>query len=235
VSAVSLQRAIRRSLREQRNPERAIEQQKYMKSSMPYAGLGMPALRAITKAAVKAGPIDEPAEWREAILTLWREAKVREERYAAIELLRYDPYARKWLLPDCICIMREFIVTGAWWDYVDAIATSSLGSLLRSFPDQMKPLMQEWATDDDVWIRRSAILAQLKLKEATDEALLVHAIEHSWQDPDFFARKAIGWALREYSKTRPDFVASYIRENEAFLSPLSVREGLTVLRKRANR
>lgn len=95
----------------------------------------------------------------------------------------------------------------------------------------MKPLLKRWATDDDMWRRRTAIICQLKFKSATDEALLFHAIEASKLSREFFLRKAIGWALREYSKTEPQVIIDYITTNADTLSGLSKREGLKVLLK----
>ena len=123
------------------------------------------------------------------------------------------------------------IKDGAWWDYVDALAINHVGKLLRGFANEIKPILESWAVDQDTWIRRSAILAQLKFKAETDLTFLDRAIQGSINDPDFFARKAIGWALRELSKTNPDWVIEYTRVHADALSPLSLREGLRILKK----
>jgi 3-methyladenine DNA glycosylase AlkD len=119
---------------------------------------------------------------------------------------------------------EEMIVSGAWWDLVDELATHRIGALLAAFPDSMRPLMLRWAHDDDLWKRRTSILCQNRFKARTDTALLFACIEPSLSDNDFFARKAIGWALREYAKTEPREVVRYVRAKG--ISGLSRREAL---------
>lgn len=164
------------------------------------------------------------------LLSLWREATHREERYAAIELCaarRYRAFDSLEMLP----VYEEMIVTGAWWDYVDAISTHRLGGLLRAHPTPMKRTIRAWSRCDDLWKRRSAILSQLHFKSETDLDLLYECIERAVDEKEFFLRKAIGWALREYSKTDAAEVRRYVKANRARLSPLSQREALKVLER----
>jgi len=121
-------------------------------------------------------------------------------------------------------MFEEMIVTGAWWDYVDVIASHQLGDIVRAEPRRMKPLMRRWANDRDMWKRRAAILCQLGRKRETDLDLLYACIEPSIDRKEFFLRKAIGWALRQYAWTDPREVRRYVKTNRARLSPLSVRE-----------
>ncbi|MFC7588818.1 DNA alkylation repair protein [Nonomuraea antimicrobica] len=167
--------------------------------------------------------LDSAPEWRRAVLSLWREAEYREERYAAVELSGYHLY-REFQTLYTIPMYEEMIVSGAWWDLVDELATHRIGGLLAAYPDSMRPLMLEWAHDDDLWKRRTAILCQNRFKSRTDTALLYACIEPSLSDNDFFARKAIGWALREYAKTRPEEVIRYVKAKG--LTGLSRREAL---------
>ena len=215
------------------DPARALQQQAYMKSTMPYLGVTMPLLRSAAKAVYKAHTIDEPDTWRNTAIAIWRKAKYREERYAAIMLVSLGPY-RKWLTPDVLPMLEEFIVTGAWWDFVDGIATGLFGHLLANYPETLNSLLWAWANDENIWRRRTAILAQLKFKTRTDEALLFHAIEASMDEKEFFLRKAIGWALREYSKSRPEVVIGYVEKHSGRLSNLSKREALKILRKKGS-
>ena len=213
------------------DPERALQQQAYMKSPMPYLGITMPVLRKAAKSVFKSHPINDAEGWHNTALAIWRKAEYREERYAAIELVALPRY-RKWLTPDSLPMLEEFIVTGAWWDFVDHIATGFFGHLLAHHPETLEPLLWRWATDENIWRRRTAILAQLKYKTRTDEKLLFHALEASMDEQEFFLRKAIGWALREYSKSRPEVVIHYVEKHAQRLSNLSKREALKVLRKR---
>jgi 3-methyladenine DNA glycosylase AlkD len=215
--------AVREELARVADPVKAPAMQAYMKSAMPYLGVPEPALRRVCRAVFAAHPLASYDEWRETALALWREARYREERYAAIGLTgdrRYRAYQQLDALP----MYEEMIIFGAWWDYVDDLATHRIGLLLALYPDPMRATMLAWCRDANPWKRRTAILCQLSFKAATDEDLLYACIEPNLNDRDFFIRKAIGWALREYAKTCPDAVRRYVFEHETSLSPLSRRE-----------
>ncbi len=230
-SSTPIRAAITQELRTLANPERAAQQQAYMKSTMPYAGLTAPTLRSVSKAVFKAHPLEDASIWQSTIEDLWRNAEVRELRYCAIDLLLVPRYRKLWLTPERLGLIREMIETGAWWDFVDNLASNAVGDLLRRYPDTMFPELTQWARDPHLWVRRTAILAQLKFNTHTNQTFLFEAIEGSIDDRDFFARKAIGWALRQYSRTAPDAVIDYIERNKSRLSPLSKREGLRILVK----
>jgi 3-methyladenine DNA glycosylase AlkD len=125
-----------------------------------------------------------------------------------------------------IPMFEEMIVSGAWWDLVDAIATHQLGDVLRADSPQMSKLMRRWSRDNDMWKRRAAILCQIRFRRDTDLALLYDCIEPNLSDKQFFVRKAIGWALRQYAWIDPREVKRYVRTNRERLSGLSVREAL---------
>jgi 3-methyladenine DNA glycosylase AlkD len=199
--------------------------QAYMKSEMPYRGVQAPQLRKALKAAFAAHPLASFAEWREAVLDLWRGARYREERYAAIELAGCMRY-RHFQTMDALQVYEELITSGAWWDYVDAVASHQIGELLRRYPLQMGPLLRQWAISNDIWKRRSAILAQLHFQGDTDLKLLYDCILPSLGSSEFFLRKGIGWALRQYAWTDPNEVLRFVRHHEAQLSPLTKREAL---------
>ena len=199
--------------------------QAYMKSEMPYLGIQAVPFRKAANAVLAACPLDSFEDWRDAVFELWRKARFREERYAAIELVGYGKY-REFRTLDALPIYEEMIVTGAWWDLVDSIASHRLGELLRRYPREMRPILRDWAVSDDIWKRRSAILAQLGFKHETDLKLLYACIRPSLDRPEFFLRKAIGWALRQYAWTDPKEVTRYVRDHESRLSPLSRREAL---------
>ena len=201
-----------------------------MKSVMPYLGVVAPDQRKVARAVFEARPLPDSDRWQAVVLNIWRKAKYREERYCAMELAGLRDY-RDWLTPDAMPMLEELIVTGAWWDYVDAIAINMVGPILAAHSHTLTTLLKGWAIDDNMWRRRTAILAQLKFKSGTDETLLFYAIESSMDSREFFLRKAIGWALREYSKARPDVVVSYVRRHRKRLSGLSKREALKVLVK----
>ncbi|WP_214322332.1 DNA alkylation repair protein [Nonomuraea sediminis] len=220
---MNLGKAIRLALQEVAEPAKAPQMQAYMKSTMPFLGVQAGPRRAALRKVFAEQRIDTAPEWRRAVLALWREAEYREERYAAIELTGFR-YYREFQTLYTVPMYEEMIVTGAWWDLVDELATHRIGALLTAFPDSMRPLMLEWARDDDLWKRRTAILSQNRFKERTDTALLYACIEPSLSDNDFFARKAIGWALREFAKTDPHEVVRYVRTKG--ITGLSRREAL---------
>ncbi|AQZ65877.1 DNA alkylation repair protein [[Actinomadura] parvosata] len=220
---MSLGKAVRLALQDAAEPGKAEAMRAYMKSSMPFLGVQAVPRRAALRRVFAEHRLDSAPEWRRAVLTLWREAEYREERYAAIELSGYHLY-REYQTLYTVPMYEEMIVSGAWWDLVDELATHRVGGLLAAYPDSMRPLMLEWAHDADLWKRRTAILCQNRFKSRTDTALLYACIEPSLSDNDFFARKAIGWALREYAKVNPGEVIRYVKAKG--ISGLSRREAL---------
>jgi 3-methyladenine DNA glycosylase AlkD len=190
--------------------------QAYLKSEMPLYGVPRAGHREIARALP---PLDGFEAWRAAVLELWRGAEHREERYVALDLIALPRY-RAYRTMDALGLYEELIVTGAWWDLVDPVATRRLEEL---WPDVV-PVLRSWAAGDDLWLRRSAIIAQVHRKADTDFPLLAELIEPNREDREFFIRKAIGWALREYSKTNPAAVVAYCETHE--LSGLSRREAL---------
>jgi len=220
-----LVRALRRALRESADAGKAPFMQKYMKSEMPYLGVPTPLLRRAVKTVFADHPLESFESWRDAVLELWRGAKHREERYAAIELAGHRSY-REYQTLDTLPMYEEMITSGAWWDFVDALASHQIGELLRRHPKQMSALLREWSCCDDMWKRRTAILAQLSFKHETDLMLLYDVIRPSLSSSEFFLRKGIGWALRQYAWTDPAEVKRFVRRHDALLSPLTKREAL---------
>ena len=212
------------------DPERARGQQAYMKSEMPYLGITAPVQQKITRTLIREHPFVTQDAWQASTLDVWRNASHREYRYCAIQLAG-APTEDEWLNLQALPMLEEMVVDGAWWDYVDALATRHFGRLLNDHPTPLKRLLRRWARDDDMWRRRVAMLAQLKFKERTDEKLLRDVLHPSLGENAFFLSKGIGWALREYSKTAPQFVIAYVHEHADVLSGLSKREGLKVLLK----
>jgi 3-methyladenine DNA glycosylase AlkD len=206
-------------------PERAPAMQAYMKSAMPYLGVSAVPLRALCKAVFADLAWDDGAAWQADVLAIWRGAAFREKRYCAIALTNVRA-ARAFQTMDALALYEELIVSGAWWDYVDEIAGNRLSLLLKHDPARMKPAMLGWARGDDMWKRRSAILCQLNAKAATDRHFLMACIAPSLGSKEFFLRKGIGWALRQFARTDPDWVRGYVADHEAVLSPLSKREAL---------
>jgi 3-methyladenine DNA glycosylase AlkD len=191
-----------------------------MKSEMPFLGVQKPERTALLREVITALDYDA---WQTTVLTLWREAAHREERYMALAVAgrrRYREHRTMAALP----LFDELIVTGAWWDFVDEVAAGMLGELLDRDGAALAPALRAWAYDDVMWRRRAAIVSQVRRKERTDFALLYDCIEPNRGEREFFLRKGIGWALRAYAWIDPDEIERYCETHE--LSPLSRREAL---------
>jgi 3-methyladenine DNA glycosylase AlkD len=216
---------MREALARHADPVRAAPMQAYMKSSMPYLGLSSATLRATCRAVLAGHRLPSFEAWRAAVLELWHAAAFREERYAALFIVGYGDY-KAFRTLEALALYQELIVSGAWWDLVDGLASHEVGDLLRQFPEAMRPTLLAWSRGEDHWLRRTAIICQIGSKRATDEQLLFACIEPSLGERDFFLRKGIGWALREYARVAPERVLQYVREHQAQLSGLSKREAL---------
>jgi 3-methyladenine DNA glycosylase AlkD len=221
----ALVRAIRETLAGAGDPERAVAQQRYMKSEMPYRGITSPQLSALLRPLLASYEPTSRAEWEATVRDLWDGATHREERYAALALAKLRA-AKPWHDPALVPLVRHLVVTGAWWDLVDDIAVHLAGAILVGHPGEMAPVLRDWATEDDPWLRRTAVICQLGRRADTDLELLRHAVESNVDDPSFWLRKAIGWALRDLARTDPDWVRAEVDRLDGRLSALSRREAL---------
>ena len=218
--------ALRAALRTGADPERALGQQRYMKSAMPFLGLTSPRRRQLVR-PVLADPalrLESRSAFEGAVLSLWDAAEFREERYAGLDLLRYRTY-RRWRDPDVMPLVEHLVVTGAWWDLVDE-TSNVVGEVLLLDPEGEGLRMRDWSEREDLWLRRSAIISQLRHGDNTDARLLSDVIEPNLDDPEFFIRKAIGWSLRQYARTDPVWVQAFVDRHTQRLSGLSRREAL---------
>ena len=216
--------ALRAEIATAGDPVRAAAQQRYMKSSLPYAGVTTAELDLLLKPHLRNYRPSGREQWQDTVRLLWDGVVHREEWYAAIDLARHHA-ARDWLDPESLTLWRHLVITGAWWDVVDEIAAHLVGSVLAHHRSLTTPAIRHWARDPDPWIRRTAVLSQLRHKGDTDTALLADTIEASIDDSSFWLRKAIGWALREYAYTDPEWVRAFVVDHPS-LSPLSRREAL---------
>jgi 3-methyladenine DNA glycosylase AlkD len=218
-------RELRQELRRRADPEKARSMQAYMKSTLPYYGVQTPGQKEVHRLVLPRHPLRDFAEWQDTVLALWRDARFREERYATIALTGYKSYVAFQVL-DALPLYEELVVTGAWWDYVDTIASGRIGPLLRLYPKPMRPILRRWSGCDDLWKRRASILCQLSFKKDTDLKLLYACIEPSLENPEFFLRKGIGWALRQHAWTDPEEIRRYVQACGSRMSPLTRREAL---------
>ena len=201
------------------DPERAKAMAAYMRHQFPFLGVPSPKLRLALRTA-------EPVRLGQAELTsvsrkLWRLPQ-REYQYAACSLLsRFT----KGCGPDFLDVAHELIVVKSWWDTVDPLASHTVGTLVQKHPGLVSR-MDEWIGSDNLWLARTAVLHQLHYREATDvDRLFRYALKQAAHQ-DFFMRKAIGWALRQYAWVAPETVRAFVLAHEAKFSGLTKREAL---------
>jgi 3-methyladenine DNA glycosylase AlkD len=201
------------------DPERAASQRAYMRDQFPYHGITMPALRVIWRGALVGLARPTEADLRDAALACWGRAEREYTYFACFWLRRHVAVTTPPMLPT----LRTLITTKSWWDTVDTLASDTVGPLVRQHP-ALVSTMDKWIVDENLWLARTAILHQLMAKQSTDTDRLFRYCLAQADHPDFFIRKAIGWALRQYAKTDPDAVRGFLRSYGERLAPLSVRE-----------
>jgi len=222
---LELVRAIRCGLSELGDPERALAQQRYMKSEIPFRGVTLPQLRGLLRPLLRNWqPVSRPS-WKATVLELWDNVAYREERYAALTIAEHKT-ARQWLDVKSVPLFRHLIVTGAWWDHVDEVAQHLLGVALADHRSDLTPVVYEWATDGELWVRRAAVVCQVGHRDVLDEGLLRHVVEANIDDTSFWLRKAIGWALRDYARVNPNWVRAEVVRLGGRLSGFSRREAM---------
>jgi len=223
MSVDALIAAVRAALAGAADPARAPAMQAYMKSAMPYYGVALPDLRRACRPVFADHPLSTAADFDDAVRRLFTEARHREERYAALALARERRY-RMYQTPARVPLYADLVVAGAWWDTVDELASNLIGPILLAHLSEVRPIVREWINSPDVWLRRTSIIVQLTFRDDTDLDLLTEAVDANAGDTDFFIRKAIGWALRQYARTDPDWVRGFVDGRERTLSGLSKRE-----------
>lgn len=213
--------SVRNGLAPLADPDRAAGQAAYLKTDEPMLGARVPDVRRVARAAAKTAGFTSTEQIIAATRTLWDGARNREERRAAIGLL-LAPVVKQFVTPAVMDLVHHMVVTGAWWDLVDELVRVQL--IVRDHDRAGEDArMRRWARDADMWVRRYAILHQLQAKETTDAGLLADVIDPNLGDGEFFIRKSIGWALRDYARTDPDWVRAFVAGRPE-MSALSRRE-----------
>ncbi len=211
---------------ENRNPDYAARMQSYMKALFPYLGIQSPRRRELTRIFFREAGLPEIGNLETVLQALWVLPE-REYQYVGLDLLkRLD----RRLTPAVLPLLEELILTKSWWDTVDMLAGRSVGDLLLKHPESRDPVVDRWRQSENLWLRRSTLLFQLHYRMNTDLDLLFSLIQENLGSHEFFINKAIGWALREYSKTDGKSVLRFVEQTA--LSPLSHREALKWLERR---
>ncbi len=200
------------------NPANAQPMAKYMRDQFPFLGIPGTVRKPIERPYLAVARKDPHPDWA-FIAQCWALPQ-REFQYLACDYL----YAvRTKLTVDDLPRIKALASSKQWWDSIDALQ-KTVGVIAAASP-QARAIIVEWGRDSDFWIRRLAIIHQLGRKEATDIAALREILVENLGSAEFFINKAIGWALRDFSKTNPQWVAEFIAEHGDGLAPLSVREG----------
>ena len=203
------------------NPDDVVAMKAYMKNKFEFLGVKTPARRKLTKAFFKQ-QTDSIIDWN-FINEAWHNP-YRELQYTALDYLEIR---KKLLTPSDLPRLKKLAQTKSWWDTIDFL-DRLVGSIIARFPET-KEIILAWSCDEDIWLRRLAIDHQLLRKEETDTELLEKILVNNLGQTKFFINKAIGWALRDYSKTNPNWVRDFIERHRAEMAALSIREGIKYL------
>jgi 3-methyladenine DNA glycosylase AlkD len=201
------------------DPGNAVFQKAYMREQFEFFGLKTESRREITKNYFRSNKIEHYHTLVQVVKELWTLPQ-REYQYAAQELLEYN---KKIWTERVIQLIEHCITHKSWWDTVDFLSSYGSGIYFQNYPQTIKIVTAAWNTSNNIWLNRSSLLFQLKYKDKTDTELLSRYIRNLSGSKEFFIQKGIGWILREYSKTDPEWVKKFIKENK--LAGLSVREG----------
>ena len=204
-------------LEENRNELLAESMEKYMQDKFRFLGIRGPKRTELYKKYFPTARKTKVIDWN-FIETCW----TKEEREFQYVVVYYLKAMQKFLKREDISRLKYLIVTKSWWDTVDLLA-KVVGSLVIRF-EGLDQIMLEWSKDSDIWLRRVAMLHQLSFKEKVDEGLLEKILLANLGDNEFFINKAVGWALRDYSKFNPEWVTKFIEKNRENMANLSLRE-----------
>lgn len=211
-----------RAYDEAADPQRAVPMAAYMRGKFPFLGIPRPAQKTAYRQVVAGLPRPTEADLDAVARACWSRPEREYQYFACAWLRRYAAVCGDGFLDSTA---RDLIVTRSWWDTVDTLAAHLVGPLVARYP-RLVATTDAWLADPDMWLVRSAILHQLTFKEHTDAARLFRYCRTQAGHRDFFVRKAIGWALREYARTDPAAVRGFVAAHRARLSTLSVREAL---------
>lgn len=216
---------LHKALKAHANPMDATQMKRYMKNQFDFYGIKAPIRKEILKEFFKTQGLPERKDLQTIIESLWSYDQ-REYQHVALDILM--KHKKKWKKDD-IKWIEQLIVKKSWWDTVDMLAVNVAGSYFLLYPAQIPSITQKWITSSNMWLNRTAILFQLKYKEKTDLPLLLSYIDQHKDSKEFFHQKAIGWALREYSKRDPNTVIAFVQSTD--LARLSKREALKWINK----
>ena len=202
---------------ENRNELLAESMSKYMQDKFRFLGIRGATRTEIYKKYFPDARKTKIIDW-DFVESCWN----KEEREFQYVVVYYLKAMQKFLKREDISRLKYLIVTKSWWDTVDLLA-KVIGSLVIRI-EGYDQIMLEWSKDSNIWLKRVAILYQLSLKDKVDKQVLDRILENNLGDNEFFINKAVGWALRDYSKYNPEWVREFIKKNKDNMANLSIRE-----------
>ena len=206
-----------------RNEERAGQMEAYMQNQFPFLGIQSPQRKQLQKELIQLSKADKAIDW-DFVFELWDLAE-REFQIFATDYLRA---LQKYLTLADVPKLRQLVITKSWWDTVDSL-DRTIGNI--EFPSQeIDKIMLDWSMDENIWLRHIAIDHQLLRKDKMKTDLLEKILVNNLNQREFFINKAMGWILRDYSKTNPDWVCDFIDRYQDGLSRLTIREGSKYLK-----
>ncbi len=205
------------------NAKIAAGQKAYMRNQFEFYGIKSPLRRDIQKPFLEKNYLPPKSELEQIVKTLWNKPQ-REFQLIAQELV--FKYTRQ-LEENDIDLLEYMVTHKSWWDTVDYIAVKLIGTYFNRFPNQMNTYLEKWLASDNIWLQRCCLLYQLKSKDKMDTQRLEYIIKRLLGSHEFFINKAIGWVLREYSRTNPKWVREFTENND--LPKLSQREAMRLM------
>ncbi|GGH77113.1 3-methyladenine DNA glycosylase AlkD [Pullulanibacillus pueri] len=205
------------ALENNRDEERSVKMSAYMRNQFQFLGIPTPKRRILCKELFKKAVNEKQVDWS-FIDECWKR-KYREYQYIAID---YLSRMQQYLSASDISKIKKLATTKSWWDTIDGL-DNIVGEIALAYPEVNDTLLQ-WSIDDNFWLRRIAIDHQLSRKSKTNTELLETVVKNNLGHTEFFINKAIGWSLREYSKTNPEWVRHFIETYQEKMAPLSIKE-----------
>jgi 3-methyladenine DNA glycosylase AlkD len=226
VTAEQLADLLTDELRAVGDPDRAAQEKAYLKSDLEFFGESVWEIRRVTKAFVNGAPPMSHDDLVALVAALWA-APVFERRMAAVVLLELHP---RLLSAADLPLIERLVRESLTWALVDALATDVVGGILKRAPTEVTPVLDQWSTDPDFWVRRASLLGELQgLRAGGDLTPFLRRADAMLDEKEFFIRKAIGWVLREVGKRRPDEVLAWLAPRTDRASGVTMREAVKYL------
>ena len=221
MTTTKLRNQIQDWLEENQNPVDAPRMKSYMKDQYEYYGIKSPVRNVLSSRIYKEHKAFILENLEEFVHVMWNEP-YREYQYIAMDVLKKS---KNKLTLENLPMVEWLITQKSWWDTVDFLASTLVGYIFSKNPELIYPKVEAYLNSGNMWLQRTAVLFQLKYGQLTDKELLFDTIRQLRGGKEFFINKALGWALRQYSKYNPGAVGEFIETEKATLSGLTIREG----------